>query len=89
MNKRQVKKSLEAADMDMSAVVSVASDEVEIFVDDGNGRGNREAVEAAYAVASKALGWKGGYWTGCGGFVLQESPLDIGNWNSPASRWHY
>ena len=36
MNKRQVKKSLEAADMDMSAVVSVASDEVEIFVDDGN-----------------------------------------------------
>lgn len=89
MNKRQVKKALEDAGMDMAAVVELGRDEVEIFIDAGNGRGDREAVEAAVAVASKALGWTGGYWTGCGAFVLQEAPLDMGDWCDRSSRWHY
>jgi hypothetical protein len=89
MTKSQIMKKLESGDMDMSAVCEVSQGEVEIFVDAGNGRADDEKTDSAVSTAEKILGWKGGYRTGYGGWVIQEHPLELGDWNSPASRWHY
>ena len=89
MTRNQVLKALRAAGCDMECIACAARDEVEIFVDDGTGTADKAKTAKAVKQAQKILGWRGGYWTGYGAMVLQESPLSLGEWSDPSSRWHY
>ena len=73
----------------MDGVACAARDEVEIFVDNGTGTADTAKTAKAVKQAEKILGWRGGYWTGCGAMVLQRSPRSLGEWGDPSSRWHY
>lgn len=88
MTKTQIKSKLIAAGMDEKAILEVGKDEVEIFVDNGEGRANERATEKAAKVARKVLGW-GGYYTGYGSLVLQNNYQSSGDWNDRTSRCHY
>lgn len=72
----------------MQAVVDASRDEVEIFIDNGEGKADEKKTAEAVGQAQSILGW-GGYYTGCGSMVLQKSRIDLGDWNDVSSRHHY
>ncbi len=88
MKAREIRALLEEKGMDMSAVIEISAGEIEVFVDGENGRADEKKVAKAVERAERILGWRGGYKTGCGGFVLQETPVDWGDYNHPSSKWH-
>lgn len=89
MNTKAILKALTIGGMDMSAVHDTNRGEVEIFVNDGNGRADEKKTKKARNLAVKILGWKGGYRTGYGGFVMQETPVSLGDFGDKGSKWHY
>jgi hypothetical protein len=88
MKAGKIRALLEEKGMDMSAVIEISAGEIEVFVDSGTGRADEKRVAKAVARAERILGWRGGYRTGCGGFVLQETPVSRGDYNHPSSQWH-
>ena len=89
MTRTQITKTLKTGGHDMGTVAEVGRDEVEIFVNDGSGVADERKTKKAICSAQKILGWKGGYYTGYGAFVLQANPIDIGDYNDVSSHWHY
>lgn len=91
MTTRQIKKALAAAGFEMSHF-EIRRDEIEVMVPDEENAGVADydkSEELMKRVGEVLPSFKGGYRTGYGAWVLQESPLDMGDWNDPSSRWHY
>lgn len=90
MTKNQITRALRKGGMNMSAVSEVGRDQVEVFVADSRGRADASKIAKTARMAAGILGWSGGgYYTGCGAFVLQSRAVDMGEWGDPSSRWHY
>ena len=89
MTRAQLLKKLQLAGINMDSIADAGRDEVEIFVDNGEGRADSEKTDEAVKEVQKVLGWMGGYYTGYGAMVLQQHPLSLGDWNDPSSRHHY
>ena len=90
MTAKQIEKALIKAGYDMSSVAEISRDEVEIFVNRGDGVADYDATDAAVKAAYKALPvLKGGYSTGYGAWVLQTNPIDKGDYCDASSLWHY
>lgn len=89
MTRNQVIKALQIGGMNMQAVANAARDEVEIFIDNGEGTADEKKTAEAVEQAQSILGWMGGYYTGYGSMVLQKSRIDLGDWNDVSSRHHY
>lgn len=90
MTKNQIKRALTKGGMDMTVVSEIGRDEVEIYVADSRGRADAKKIDKAAKLAARLLGWSGGgYYTGYGALVLQASPISMGQWGDPGSRWHY
>jgi hypothetical protein len=89
MTRNQIIKALQIGRMNMQAVVDASRDEVEIFIDNGEGKADEKKTAEAVKQAQSILGWMGGYYTGYGSMVLRKSGIDFGDWNDVSSRHHY
>ena len=89
MTRSQIIKKLQMSGINMDSIANAGRDEVEIFVDNGEGRADYDKTDEAVKEVQKVLGWIGGYRTGYGAMVLQQSPIDRGDWNDRSSRHHY
>lgn len=89
MTRNQIIKKLQSSGINMDSIANAGADEVEIFVDNGEGRADSEKTDEAVKEVQKVLGWMGGYYTGYGAMVLQQSPVSMGDWNDRSTRHHY
>jgi len=74
MTNRHIKKSLTTKQIGFENIEILSDNEVEVFVEDREkpGVADQEETDALSDKVSEALGW-GGYQTGYGAWVLQES----------------
>tara|TARA_R110000824_G_scaffold64273_2_gene167989 strand:+ start:2609 stop:2875 length:267 start_codon:yes stop_codon:yes gene_type:complete len=63
--------------------------EVEIFIDNGEGRADDDATEAVLVKVAALIGW-GGYRSGYGSWVLRAGyAADTADYCDPSARCHY
>jgi len=87
MTRTQIAKALKNANISTDGV-EIRKDEIEICVNTKSGEFSQRLTEAKMNKIAKALGW-GGYRCGYGGWVLQATTIDMGEYNDKSSRWHY
>lgn len=77
MTANQIKKTLEAAGIDMTAITEIGRDSFEVFVNDGEGRADDKKTAKIYRAVKKVLNWgyfKSGYGSYCMRNNLKVSP---------------
>jgi hypothetical protein len=82
MTANQIIKKIAKAGIDTTNIVKTGKAEIEIWTGDADT--SEELMQQVINVVSL-----GGFRTGFGGWVLRENYEDNGDWNDPASRWHY
>lgn len=88
MTRNQITKKLEKAGIDMVGL-EISSDQVEVYMKTKKGEFSQRLTDSKVKQVENALGWRSGFRAGYGGWVIQPSGLDMGEWNDKGSRWHY
>jgi hypothetical protein len=73
---------------DMRGIEDHGPRQIEVFIDNGEGRANDEATGALLKKVSQLVPW-GGYTTGYGGIILRKNYVSKGEWNDRCSAHHY
>lgn len=88
MTTKQIFKKLEAANI-TTAHLTISKNEVEVFIPSPHGQwADSSKTKTLARKICKVLGF-GGYSCAHGGWVLEPSPLSLGDWNDRSSIHHF
>lgn len=87
MTKTQITKLLKENGISLDGL-TVKSNEVEVYCTTVKGEFSKIKTDSKMKKVSKVLGF-GGFMCGYGAWILSGNYQSNGDWNNPASKWHY